>query len=121
MLFHRITYRHPFVLVPPIALIEFKTYAPTVVIRSFDAPRLMAAIIAYVGDRSFYSRDLMKFAHELTQAGSEEMRLAIGDIDTPQLGAALRAIADEGKAFGGCRLECIDRDMYGSLWRIYPS
>jgi hypothetical protein len=37
---HKLIHLHPFVVVQPIAIIEFKTYAPIVTVRKLCAPRL---------------------------------------------------------------------------------
>ena len=83
--------------------------------RTFDAYRLISVIVGVVEFRSFTSADLGELAYH-----SEELRLAIGDMSTRELGMALRSMSIEGEAFGGYRIQNDGRDADGTIWRIYP-
>jgi len=116
MLFHKIIHVAPFTIIQPVALIEFKPYAPIVAqtFRKFDAFRLILVIVDLLEYRSFTSVDLMELTYH-----HEELRLAIGDMSVRELGKALGSI--EGEDFGGYRLRNDGRDADGVIWRAYPA
>jgi hypothetical protein len=108
-------------------------YPPTVKIRSFNAPRLMSAIIDVMTDdrcfssldRYFKSTSLKEDAVDLIEHSDDEvcrkaieLVAAIGSMSTLKLGKALERIKNEGDVFSGFRLVDAPKEQNVVLYQV---